>query len=669
MSGCSLGLIENLNLFERSIVCFRGNARATEDNFLHQISRLGEAVLYSSDLSEKSRSILNVFFRSNLAQILSNETLPNLNKIEKIFCESVYFQHFLSESAVILGTITPFLSFVLSRFHSHCYRDATEVFKVPDFFLKLESDTSDITMKMIREAKDTKEVGGFGRFVDFLTRDIEMISEDIEAILFKLVEGYRFRNGIYKIIDKESKKTAIAFIDHPLKQVRALAQFLLRIHDTDKFIAENDHLIEFYLWEFDQIKKAYKLPEGTTEITEMDWKWIVPDYYKFIDLYQKCQIRGSDLDFDIFQIEFVSSVITELGKNWVLDYINIYEVITKVKDLAKYILKKNSDIKLRGMLASFERDVVSNTIEEIVGIKFANRISVKSTSKTLYPIGGKNVFCASGEEFRILCEFHKLIESHKKHLTSKLCMLEEGVKTVSKKSRARKGAKAETKAKLSASATCEVSAFSEFEKPSISISTDDKKEEEADLEVLRVVEDSSIVRASLPQYEKTFFIHERVLLWTSSTEEALALYDYDESVAGSLPREEMILRHSFPVEMIKYMLHKDFSRRGIWENEKTMHRHWDALIEINTKKYILEVTMNDRDEIYHYYARPRRCLSDIEMVFHSPAEFPPLRTDRVSSEVVQHIEGFIEMNELGSLIYRDEKNGNLFKLIRLSNSF
>jgi hypothetical protein len=191
---------------------------------------------------------------------------------------------------------------------------------------------------------------------------------------------------------------------------------------------------------------------------------------------------------------------------------------------------------------------------------------------------------------------------------------------------------------------------------------------EIEEEELDCITDESFEISVAPTFERLrYSINQRVLVWSESAEAGLRYYKFGESGDETLSREEMILRHSFPLDLLDFAIHEDFSRKGEWRSETSIHEHWDALISIDGKKYILEVTMNERGEVYHFYARPRMYVEDNEMFIRSISEFPDLaKSSDVSRLTALPKRGEISEDEKGNVTFIDNVSGVCYKILRLS---
>lgn len=128
----------------------------------------------------------------------------------------------------------------------------------------------------------------------------------------------------------------------------------------------------------------------------------------------------------------------------------------------------------------------------------------------------------------------------------------------------------------------------------------------------------------------TISIHPRVGSWFKSEKAGLTYYDFENPEAGHvLSREEMVLRHRFPMEILLLILNPFYSKtidnRDELEEGFTKRK---CIAVIDEKKYFIEAIIDAENQLFHFYGRPIRSLSDyVAFTVHSPSEFPALRAE------------------------------------------
>ncbi|MCX6991177.1 MAG: hypothetical protein NTX49_08985 [Chlamydiae bacterium] len=119
----------------------------------------------------------------------------------------------------------------------------------------------------------------------------------------------------------------------------------------------------------------------------------------------------------------------------------------------------------------------------------------------------------------------------------------------------------------------------------------------------------------------------RVNVWNISGDRGLAYYGYGLRTEHVLSPEEMILRHRFPPGILSLLFSDLYSKEStIQRPSGEICRHFESVLYIDGKKYMLEATADSRGTLFHYYARPLTRFADyFQLTRESPSEFPVLK--------------------------------------------
>jgi hypothetical protein len=345
-----------------------------------------------------------------------------------------------------------------------------------------------------------------------------------------------------------------------------------------------------------------------------------------------------------------------MGLAWKSEFYNVHGVVFRIKEVVnRFFLATTSNNRHHAKVSDEIRTITKNSLGLLSGQLLMHYRKTSTVEDTEYPILDKKPFCSNNEEFGTLLDFSNFLKRQELVYGSSSRGLTTETRASNKKTSRRRAVLGKMDvSKKSGAARCE-------DKASTMVEGESKREEEELVSTAASLERSPLKRHS-------YAIHKRVSVWSESFESGLRYYKFGESGEEILPREEMILRHSFPLDLLEFAIHEDFSRRGEWKSESSIHDHWDALISIDEKKYILEVTVNERGEVYHYYARPRRYIEDNEMIIRSVSEFPDLAASAAqTSPPVVPKRGEIEEDEKGNVSFTDNVSGVCYKILRLSS--
>jgi hypothetical protein len=163
-------------------------------------------------------------------------------------------------------------------------------------------------------------------------------------------------------------------------------------------------------------------------------------------------------------------------------------------------------------------------------------------------------------------------------------------------------------------------------------------------------------------------LHPRVNAWNKSPAVGLAYYGYGSGAAHVLPQDEMILRHRFPPEMLSLLFSDLYSKESIIQNRSgELCRHFESVLNVDDRKYMLEATVDACGILFHYYARPLTNFADyFHLTRESPSEFPKLpRKEEVPTPIARIPTNEIHSDEQGNAIFEFGKHRYKMLLLRM----
>ncbi len=184
---------------------------------------------------------------------------------------------------------------------------------------------------------------------------------------------------------------------------------------------------------------------------------------------------------------------------------------------------------------------------------------------------------------------------------------------------------------------------------------------------LMSVSTKPVASVKTPKLPIRFTIHPRVRAWQRSSEEGLAYYHYDEAIPGSLPPHEMILRHRLPPQLLKLAFRKEYSVKSLWKADGATleHRHFESLLGIDEKLYILEATIDQNEILYHFYARKASSTND-----YIKKEISVPKVVAFTPEDTEAEDPFLEIVSGGEVVYNSTDDaimtfeGHVYKLLK-----
>ncbi len=554
------------------------------------------------------------------------------SKVGRIFTNMIQAMQFMHEEALIFGVLYPHIKHRYADLTNVKYEFADKYFLMPEFFVKIEGRGVPLTVAPKRE-------GGFESHVsDLKSFDLAGETEEFDVAVKELVKGYAYKDNHYYIIDPFSITVAEKYMGSSNQLLRALAQFMHRIHINEQFLKENRGI--------SRILAQLMAATDTAEMSEIILTRIkmVPLLAQIVILSNKCRATCADFDKELFAPIFVNKILTTCNADeWVEQISEVYDIALRISNKCREFFVSKSDIK---RLASIVEGITKISLVREIS-KFINKHLIDNRSLVRYFVSKEQPLCKTKETFILLCsdktpilEWDR-IEKDRELAHQLVC--ERNIKK--QQANIAKKIKRQLKHQMIMAAAAS-KPESELEMPSVAVWE------------IKEIQPIDIFRESR-QIIDSLAIHPRVSVWGESYEAGLAYYG-----EGTLSEAEMVLRHRFPPELMLLAFHPLFSDKGSWLNEKgEEHDHWESIVHINGRKFMLEATVDKRGVLYHFYTRPILGCSDYTMISSSPSEFPTLGDSLKVKASAIDIAGIKFDGERGNAILNFE--GNVYKVLRL----
>ncbi len=347
--------------------------------------------------------------------------------------------------------------------------------------------------------------------------------------------------------------------------------------------------------------------------------------------------------------DFISANLPYIQTCLPQESLSLFKVLNIIKDQWNVIYNAHNRSRVRQMeLSRHLSTLVKNSLEAGIGSSFKKELENKKV-KVTFPIEDNRPLCRSEDDFSSLFQlktFFSLCDAPVVKVTKKAKnnRLKRDAKEKEKRSKGEVGSGAYNSAAVAGGAGG----------AGVSVKADAGKSDEEDLkkfdsEEFEAVSEEVIVRkldARFSEAENLYSkikIDSRVQIWNEDSDKAIKIYLASLKRPQVLDSAEIILSHTFPLQLLRIVFHRDFSNRSFWKNaEGDEHPKYEAIVEFKDQKYVLEATFDKRNVLYHYNARPANSMKDLLMLIGAPSEFPPLSKETTrSSPVVSTKDSFV----------------------------
>jgi hypothetical protein len=520
----------------------------------------------------------------------------------------------LQEEAAIFGTLYPFFKFLYDLDRDDRFSGARNHFSDTGIHLK-------VIDRKLPLPSDSKKTLGLEPIVDEIRKyNITKESDQFDIAMMNLIKGYRYCDGEFRILDLNSYEVAKEYTTSDHEWIRSFAEFLLRLHEINKFLQKNKILADLAS---SLINKLQKLKLDEDHITRSEF---TPIMGKIFSEIIKAQSEKYPVYTTLLSRDMVKDIIPLAGNFWREEATEVFDCLLRIEKAAKAVFEEKRYRyvpslryleKIEDNIKSYVRNVAKDTIEGWISYYINDELTRKERKKVCF-LGVLHPFCENLDEFVKICSipFYFVNDSEEPP----------------RRKRPRCGAG--------------IGAVESTTRDEAPKEIESKESEEKD------------------EVRKSIQLDYRVAIWNESITRALAHYRYDPQALGAVPKDEMILRHQIPLEFLELVFNPQFSNQGVWTTPAgEEHPHWESLIAIDERKYILEVTMDLTDTIYHFYARPLRSTGDYVMVLQDREEYPPLARELKERATPLTFVGEICFDEHGNgLIVKDSSTYKIVKI-------
>lgn len=395
------------------------------------------------------------------------------------------------------------------------------------------------------------------------------------------------------------------------KSIQAFAANLALIYLHKRLLFEQPTLFQISSYLIHRIK----------EITDAPNEIITPILHAILQTEVACKATGEDLNFEIYSPEFVAKFMELTNGDWVEENAALYGLLQRItdkcaksmpvlfkKDLTNALLWQKRELTKKSlvwMVADILNDLLAGKKSKVFPFQ-----AVKSDRR--YPVSQDTPLLPDESAFRHFCIdltlyndldsrirarntiTHPLISDY---YFPKLNLPPSEKSDATPSSPGESGSVAPTGgagagAGAGSGASASPSSFFEasFEGPFS--------------ELMPATSSEELAPETTSSTPLIFTIAKRVKSWQKSIAAGLAHYHYNETVPGSLPLDEMILRHRLPPQLFKLAFRPEFSFKSLWSPVGGLQqKHFDSLLYIDDMPYILEATIDQEGILYHFYAR------------------------------------------------------------------
>lgn len=618
---------------------------------LSQIQRVADSLVLVKDLEGTLSSRVN-FLGHSLAKTLENfnsidKTSPFSHKLALMLIKLSQLKNSLHIEAIIFSRCY-FVIKAARDFHHEVHEKMED--SIDELSPEFIGSLGTLYHNMQYDIPEKCFSINISKIINVLDeKDVGSMSEQFDLVMFQVLSKYKLVDGFLKIPfdNLPLKEMTSPLAKSPDENVRLLGQLLTfcrqNVYITLAFAYNPlaaDHL-------FSQMEIIEKGPDadGKVEYVLNNFlkdKDLVPNLCKLLEIRNTFMTRYKHFAEIVRSEEDCDKLFRDIPEPFEEDASNLYEVILQIENLLMLFLTKDHINRFKNIL---EPTTCSKIISEFNQQLHKN---YRDRGKTWpYPIPEAESFCQDKKGLESLYEVSSDLWKRDRSSTPLKEIISQ---TISNRSLAKP-----KKAKIPPCKRTETP-------HDTTSSADEETKAEREEELLA---EPVVAQAYDKPYtelgEKLYKLHPRVSSWMNSAEEGLISHHYDTT--HILPQHEMILRHRFPMSILPFLFDDSFSKHSLWQ-EREGYDHFESLLLINKKKYILEATLNPEGVIFHLYARPVKSFTDYySMVYLSPTEFPTLT--RSYDAVRECKEDASILFESGNVIIPFE--GSSYEVIRLKD--
>jgi hypothetical protein len=605
-------------------------------NFLEATSKITSLASFFSGFSlappiDSGR--IQFLGRHLLASLEENKAGPPSTQVIGILCEMANLKNALQVEAVFFGSVAPALGF---------YHQVSQTPDLKELWETLPEIFDNIKVTQENPGVYRLDIRPFGDFFD--KADIALLPESFDTTMFQLVSGYVI----------EGHELLIPMGELPPRPF--LQEFMSSTDPHSKLLAQMLYFLHFEDYLSLQASFPRILCSSLIEILAkkdlhryLEKKDFIPHFSHLMTTVETYSDRGQPAHLALMDKSLLSRYSPETGSMWLVESAEILRLLLKIELLCKRIFSPG---QLSDVLEQIELKGSDPFIKSWAK-NLSRKDSFREDFEIPFPISDSKSFCASAEEFLLLpmhnyfltnydlaqkkaakekalaekakakefmahlslvkkadrlalCEAKEAelkAERHAKATESHLKKLAALESVVSKKggSGACGGAGSNSSASSNAVSSASLMGVVSSHSGAKAICV-------AEVKSSSLAEDlkSSLVKSKA--FISSVFFHQRVKSWQKSAEAGLAYYHFDDPEAGHVLSEpEMVLRHRLPKQLFLFAFNELYSKAQIWTNEDGQENTtWQSCVSIDGQKFVLEATIDSKQILYHYYAKPLR---------------------------------------------------------------
>jgi hypothetical protein len=641
----------------------------TSKQFAQTLTNLFSALCLGDGLSPDLARKTN-YIGSKFREITSKHRQLD-DKLFNLFANGVLVNSKLLEEGLLYNLLYYFMNERLNFLTNPLFTEAHRIYGALEFGMSFTKiDLPSIGPKPVLENNHIHELA---TKINELRKDL---TEDDSRTLFAMSNGMHLsKDRVLSVVDRTSLPIIAANLTSENKDIQAFAAELALVHLHKGLLLDQPTLFQISFYLVDKIKNVTQKP--TEELS--------PILTLLLQTLHTCKSTGENLNFKIYSFDFVRKFTLLTNDDWVDEQAHLYQIVQKIIEKCRKTLNFNRKGTLTKALLIKQKEltehslvwIVSKTVNDLFAGKKNAVFPVQANpSPTRFPISSEVPLLSTAEDFRRFCVDHSLYFDLDQRIRARNAIGDPTIKSYyfpngelksSRKPDRRflnhvflgtgedEGAGAGAgSATVRGAGAGSAAVEEEGGSGGAGVPTGESGAAEA-------TPSTSSLEASV-----TFTIHPRIRAWQKSIESGLSHYHYDETIPGSLPRDEMILRHRFPPQLFKLAFRSDFSFQSLWPKEAPIqHRHFDSLLYIDGTLYMLEATIDPDGVLYHFYARPIKSTQE----FASRGITPP---DEIShtEEAAPTEDLFIEVIAGSEVVYTPTNDaiitfeGHTYKLLK-----
>jgi hypothetical protein len=446
----------------------------------------------------------------------------------------------------------------------------------------------------------------------------EALPNDFDTLMLKIFSGFKLEGN--KLLIPKSSIPSKVYLEFFLKQqnlqTRLLAQLLY-------FCRIECDLISLQVTgrKFNEV--VINIMTTLEDKPYLEKQKLIPILHHVVTHVRTFKGKAMSLEQMVFDRKFVKKTMEFITKDWIKISSGLYAFLKKIEIIARKVLPPAMKGSLDEIINSLGIDPHLLLFSRAMG-DFVTSLKIKN----VYPISDKKPFCMTKEEFELLpqskfiCE--TLRKNHDEMIANFLKSEKKGVNVFisEKKCVPHKKKKVGDKAFSPVASTESAAAADSASCPSIeetALLKESKQMTPIRSELVSSIEETKGILSQIK-------LHPRIQAWFSSKEAGMEYYASTKPAEDQfLEKDQMILRHHFPVAILSFAMNRLFSNRIEEQKDLKLMTLYKSIIYIDGVKHLLECVVNEHQEVFHLYAKPLKHMRNyFDLIRFSESEFPPL---------------------------------------------